>query len=107
MALQLGFSVTTMRSFHIRSFILALCASSCTTAISVKRARTDSPTCNTLEATTDIKIDYRYELDYTKENNEYWYASVSRTSPETHFLLLSPTQCSMACISPGPLAAQL
>ena len=36
-------------------------------------ASADSLTCQTVESDTNIKISRRFEVDYTSENNEYWY----------------------------------
>lgn len=56
-------------------------------------ASADSLTCSTLESTSNISIDRRFELDYTTENSEYWWVgpllSFSRAPQQRSFSLLS------------------
>ncbi|KAH7051017.1 FAD binding domain-containing protein [Macrophomina phaseolina] len=41
----------------------------------------DSLTCSTLESTSNISIDRRFELDYTTENSEYWSTGCAALKP--------------------------
>ncbi|KAK7709103.1 hypothetical protein SLS57_008829 [Botryosphaeria dothidea] len=44
-------------------------------------ANADSLTCSTLESTSGISIDRRFELDYTNENSEYWSTGCAALKP--------------------------